>query len=124
MKLEELFEGTVEWRPVKDFPAYEVSNTGKVRVKSSKRILAQQKHFGHDKAHPYMRVMLHNGEMRKNARVHRLVALAFHGEPPSPGMEVDHKDIKTTHNKAENLEWVTSEENRKRKQGRQDTRPT
>ena len=123
MKLDDLFETKAEWRTVKDFPNYEVSSTGQVRVKKTKRILSQQQHFGNDKKHPYMRVVLTNGDVRKNMRVHRLVAFAFHGEPPLPNMEVDHKDAVTKHNKPENLEWVTPEENIKRKQGKRTPPP-
>lgn len=43
--------------------------------------------------------------------VHRLVCLAFHGEPPTPEHQVNHKDGDKTNNAADNLEWVTPIEN-------------
>ena len=44
--------------------------------------------------------------------VHRLVCLAFHGEPPEGKTEVNHIDFDTTNNRPDNLEWCSGEENR------------
>lgn len=43
--------------------------------------------------------------------VHRVVAAAFHGDPPSTGHVVDHIDTNRHNNRAENLRWVTRLEN-------------
>lgn len=43
--------------------------------------------------------------------VHRIVAAAFHGDPPSTGHVVDHIDTNRHNNRAENLRWVTRLEN-------------
>jgi hypothetical protein len=43
--------------------------------------------------------------------VHRIVAVAFHGENPAPGHVVDHIDTNRLNNRAENLRWVTRLEN-------------
>ncbi len=43
--------------------------------------------------------------------VHRVVAAAYHGEPPSTGHVVDHIDTNRHNNRAENLRWVTRLEN-------------
>lgn len=43
--------------------------------------------------------------------VHRVVAAAFHGNPPSTGHVVDHIDTNRHNNRAENLRWVTRLEN-------------
>lgn len=43
--------------------------------------------------------------------VHRVVAAAFHGDPPSTGHVVDHIDTNRQNNRAENLRWVTRLEN-------------
>jgi len=44
-------------------------------------------------------------------KVHRVVALAFHGEAPSEKYVVDHIDTNRRNNRAENLRWITRLEN-------------
>lgn len=51
-----------------------------------------------------------NGVAR-TCSVHRLVAVAFLGPPPTPAYEVNHIDGVKTNSRAENLEWVTAVEN-------------
>jgi hypothetical protein len=46
-----------------------------------------------------------------NIRIHRIVATAFHGEPPNPKYVVDHIDTNCKNNRPENLRWVTRLEN-------------
>lgn len=43
--------------------------------------------------------------------VHRIIATAFHGEPPSSEYVVDHISRRKKNNRPENLRWVTKEEN-------------
>ncbi len=43
--------------------------------------------------------------------VHRVVATAFHGDPPSKGHVVDHIDTNKENNRPDNLRWVTRAEN-------------
>lgn len=43
--------------------------------------------------------------------VHRIVALSFLGEPPTPDYIVDHKDTNRQNNRPENLRWLTRFEN-------------
>ena len=43
--------------------------------------------------------------------VHRIVATAFHGEPPSVAHVVDHIDTNRRNNRADNLRWITRLEN-------------
>ena len=43
--------------------------------------------------------------------VHRIVATAFHGDPPSEQHIVDHIDTNRQNNRPENLRWVTRLEN-------------
>lgn len=44
-------------------------------------------------------------------KVHRIVAYAFHGEPPSKQHVVDHVDTNRQNNRPENLRWLTRLEN-------------
>lgn len=44
-------------------------------------------------------------------RIHRIVATAFHGDPPDPLYVVDHIDTNCRNNRPENLRWVTRLEN-------------
>lgn len=85
---------------------YSVSNKGNVFNNESKKMLKQSFY-----ANGYLGVNLYlNGKQNKR-RVHRLAAEAFIGKP-SDGMQVNHKDEVKTNNNVENLEWVTSLENK------------
>lgn len=55
----------------------------------------------------YLSVTLGSGRKRY---VHRLVALAFHGDPPS-GFEACHNDGNKRNNRAENIRWASRQEN-------------
>ena len=46
-----------------------------------------------------------------SVRIHRIVASAFHGEPPTKEHVVDHIDTNKQNNRPENLRWVTRLEN-------------
>lgn len=46
-----------------------------------------------------------------SVQVHRIVATAFHGEPPTAQHIVDHIDTNRQNNRPENLRWVTKLEN-------------
>lgn len=46
-----------------------------------------------------------------NIRVHRIIATAFHGDPPDPKYVVDHIDTNCRNNRPENLRWLTRLEN-------------
>jgi hypothetical protein len=59
----------------------------------------------------YHHVLMNIAGKRVYRRVHRLVALAFHGRPPTPKHQVNHINGTRTDNKPENLEYVTSQEN-------------
>lgn len=43
--------------------------------------------------------------------IHRIVATAFHGNPPTPEYVVDHIDTNRRNNRPENLRWLTRLEN-------------
>lgn len=46
-----------------------------------------------------------------SVRIHRIIATAFHGEPPSKEHVVDHIDTNKQNNRPDNLRWVTRLEN-------------
>ena len=46
-----------------------------------------------------------------SVRIHRIVATAFHGEPPTKEHVVDHIDTNKQNNRPQNLRWVTRFEN-------------
>ena len=94
------------WKIIKDFEEYEVSDLGQVR--KGNYILKQE-----DYTHGYKRVMMKDKEgKRKHYRVHQLVANAFLENPnPEIYIDIDHKDGNKANNAVSNLEWVTHKEN-------------
>ena len=46
-----------------------------------------------------------------SVRIHRIIATAFHGEPPTKEYVVDHIDTNKRNNRPANLRWVTRLEN-------------
>jgi hypothetical protein len=102
-----------QWAPIRNWPKYEVSDAGNVRIAATKQNVAQWEHTG--KITTYLRVTLRDQGKRWNPRVHRLVADAF-VEKPEGATQVDHLDHNPFNNAADNLEWVTGEENIRRRQ--------
>jgi DNA-binding NarL/FixJ family response regulator len=96
---------TIEWRPIKGFPAYEVSNQGEVRRVGTLRPLRPN----NDR---YPLVVLRRNGQNYPRRVHRLVAEAFLPGQPTSRHQVNHIDGVKTHNQAANLEWCTDRENK------------
>lgn len=101
------------WKDVVGYEGvYQVSNRGRVkRMKAGDntwpgRIL---KSWIGDRG--YLRVNLCQGGRASRLYVHRLVAIAFLGPPPSPDHEVNHKNGNKADPRPENLEWVTHSEN-------------
>ncbi len=98
------------FRDVFDFPNYEISNTGKLRNKSSNKFIKGK--FDKD---GYIEVSVRHKEgdinsKRRFFRLHRLVALAFIPNPDDKPL-VDHKDGNKTNNNVDNLRWATNSEN-------------
>lgn len=96
-----------EWRDVIGYEGlYAVSNKGRVKSFHGKgRILSAGNVRG------YRQVCLCRNTKHESGLVHRLVALAFIGQPPTPDHQINHKDFDKSHNVPENLEWVTQTEN-------------
>lgn len=95
---------TDEWRKVDGWP-YEVSSDGRVR-NAKGRVLACPLHKS-----GYRNVQLWSAGKFKTFLLHRLVAIAFVGTPPSETHEVAHGDGDRLNNAACNLRWVLHVEN-------------
>lgn len=87
------------WVPCREFPAYEVSNTGKIRNMKTGRILKT-----HINEKGYETVTLRINNRQQNVKVHRIVADAF-CEQYYEGLDVMHVDQNRLNNNADNLEW-------------------
>lgn len=101
-----------EWRQIRGFPNYMVSNHG--RVKSLSRDYKYGSHgdmiLTTTDRRGYRGVTLFRDGKRYRKAVHRLVAEAFIPNPNNLPC-VNHKDETRTNNKADNLEWCTHEYN-------------
>jgi hypothetical protein len=100
-----------QWKPIKDFPDYEVSDLGRVKsYKHSKegRILSPRS----DGRGGYKKVTLFKNGMKIQKKIHILVLEAFIGPKPT-GWETSHKNDKPDDNRLSNLEWVTPSKNQK-----------
>jgi len=96
------------WRSVAGFPDYWVHSDGRVFSLHSDAYLRPYEVKG------YLKVSLHGGGRRRVASVHLLVAEAFHGPRPD-GLECAHLDGNAKNNCADNLAWVTKQENEAQK---------
>lgn len=102
----------VAWRSIPGFPSYEISNGGVVRRNEAFRhypagmILKQRQDVN-----GYMQVTLSHKGKYSYFGVHRLVALAFLGEPPSVHHQAAHNDGTRVNNELTNLRWATPSEN-------------
>ena len=110
------------WKPIKGYEGiYEVSSYG--RVRSLTRYITIQDPRGsymrklhgrimtpHKMTNGYLVIRLSQDCEEANCLIHRLVALAF-VSGYRDGLIINHKDRDKTNNKADNLEWVTYQEN-------------
>lgn len=93
-----------EWQPVHGYEGlYEVSSAGRIK---GKRLLSLRL-----TSDGYRNVRLSKGGKCKNARVHRLIAIAFLPNPDGLP-EVNHIDGDKLNNRLDNLEWISSHENK------------
>lgn len=108
------------WLPVPGFPAYDVSDLG--RVRSRDRVVTNAGTRGgkmrlkgqiiRSKAfRGYRQLSLQRDQRGVTTKVHQLVCQAFHG--PANGLWALHKDGDSLNNLAENLYWGTPAENQR-----------
>ena len=103
------------WKPIPGHEGcYEVSNLGRVRSLDRRKINGHRMK-GRILATVFMRngyqiVTLWRSGVQRTWLVHRLVLLAFIGEPGT-GVEALHADGDRTNNRLDNLSWGTHSEN-------------
>lgn len=94
-----------EWKPIKDFDGYYISNFGRIYSENKKGFLSSHKdNCG------YLHTTIYKSKKRYTKLVHRFVAEAF-VENPNGYKEVNHKDEDKNNNRADNLEWCTRKYN-------------
>jgi DNA-directed RNA polymerase specialized sigma24 family protein len=107
------------WKPIEGYEGlYEVSNLGRVKrlvIWNGHKYIKQERMLNPYKQHAnkyYYRavVKLFKDKIKKDFKVHRLVAQAFIPNPHNKP-NINHKDGNPLNNKVENLEWCTQQEN-------------
>lgn len=117
------------WLPVPGYEGiYEASSHGRVRsldrVVTCRNGRLQRRRGVVLKGRPdedgYLRVSLWLDRNDKLVGIHRIVCLAFHGEPSSGANHAAHRDGDHLNNAADNLYWATPAQNEadKRRHGR------
>jgi hypothetical protein len=91
-----------QWKQIKDFEDYEISNLGRIKRK--------EKFLTPVWAERYYVVCLCDVRGHKNKYVHRLLAEAFIPNPENKP-QVDHINRDRRDNSLSNLRWVTESEN-------------
>ena len=101
---------SVIWKDIPGYPTYQINELGDVRrvVGDNVKAISPFKNKSN-----YVLVNLRDGDNKPVTRlVHRMVALAFIGEPPDEDrIYINHKDGIPWNNHYSNLEWVTCAEN-------------
>ena len=99
------------WKPIKDYPKYEVSNLGRVKSFQKKDSLILKPR---NNLRGYLMVGLCNENGAKTRSIHRIVLETFVGFRPK-GYECCHANGIKADNSLENLRWDSAENNMKDK---------
>jgi hypothetical protein len=97
----------IKWAAIDGHPNYKVSTTGQVISLNYRNTRTPGLLSATANTAGYLQVYLDN----KKLLVSRLVAKAFIPNPDNLP-EVNHKDLNKSNNNVENLEWITSQDNR------------
>ena len=105
------------WMTIAGWPNYMISNMA--RVKSLSRLVPCGTSVGFRRVKdsilsPFICKQTGYPQVvfsRKKQNVHRLVAIAFLGDPPNPSAQVNHKNGDRSNSTLSNLEWVSPSEN-------------
>jgi hypothetical protein len=102
-----------EWRDVVGYEKhYKVSNLGKVKSLNYNGTNKEGILKGSKCGAGYLKVLLCKGGLKKNKRIHQLVAESFLGHKPEKGVYVvDHIDEDRLNNKLENLQIISHRAN-------------
>ena len=100
------------WKEIKDYPSYQVSNLGRVKIDNYKnqRIesLVSERRYKNGRR----TVVLYKNKKSHEEELSRIVAKAFISNPENKPL-VYHLDGNRTNNKVENLAWMTRNEIRR-----------
>jgi hypothetical protein len=94
------------WLAVDGYDNYEISDYGRVRNITTKRILKPGKY-----GKGYSHVVLYKQRKSKSIKIHKLVGFAFLPERENNKMVLDHIDRNRFNNMASNLRWITFAQN-------------
>jgi hypothetical protein len=89
-----------DWREVPGYSGMWASSDGRIWSARKAGVKAQHVKGG------YARVYIWLKSRDRSVSVHRLIALAFHGAPPSDRHSVDHINRDKLDNRAANLRWA------------------
>ena len=103
------------WKPVKDYPNYQISNLGRVKSLKFGKVKILKPRLTKD---GYVKVHLSYKDKDQSPTIHRLVALAFIPIPEelkkwygTQYLQVNHKDENKTNNCVENLDRCSAQYN-------------
>jgi hypothetical protein len=96
------------WKPIVGYEGkYEVSSTGKIKSLNYHRSGKPKVLSPKINKYGYLCVLLYNKGKRKDATIHRLVAMSFINNPKGLP-QINHKNECKQDNRVENLEWCTN----------------
>lgn len=103
-----------KWLRVENFFPYFVSNQGRIKtVRKNKRtgVVRESLVVGGVNEKGYRYVTMYWAGRKTTVKVHRLVMIAFVGQPTHGKTEVNHKNGVKLDNRLENLEWSSHKQN-------------
>ena len=92
------------WKEVPRFKVYEASNMGQIRNRFTNKYMTAFENGG------YYQLHLYKDKKRYPVKLHRIIAETFIANPENKE-HVNHKNKDKSDNRAENLEWMTVQEN-------------
>lgn len=101
-----------QWKEVTDTKGkYFVSNKGRIKSLQYYKAMILKPYINQG---GYLRVDIDIEGSRRSVLVHRLVAAAFLPLPERIDLQLHHKDLNKNNNAADNLEWLTAADHRKK----------